>query len=255
MPRVGIAASRRVKGGLERVVRAVERADVDVVVYTDSELEVSAETVLCEDPGTRLVSDLVSGELDAAVRGAVSAACVKKLVDELGLELTGRSTVLEMEEGLVLLTPVGIDEGWEVEELVRLGELAADFCRRLGVEEPEVAVVSSGRLEDVGRHPTVDEWLAVGELTARLLRERGMRAEHVGVLVEEALDRDVLLFVNGVLGNLAFRTLSLVAGLKSHGAPVLSALSEGIVFVDTSRAQRPAGYARALRLAARLSGG
>jgi putative methanogen marker protein 4 len=254
--RVGIAASRRVKGGLRRVARAVERVSgVDAVVYADGRVEAGVRVVRCEDPGSRMVADLLDGELDAAVRGAVPAACVKELVERLGVGFTGRSTVLERDGGFTLLTPVGIDEGWEVGELVRLGELAVDFCRRLGVEEPRVAVVSSGRLEDVGRHPRVDEWLAVGELAARLLRERGLRAEHVGILVERAVDRDVLLFTGGVLGNLAFRALSLVAGFRSHGAPVLSALSEGLVFVDTSRAQRSSGYARALRLAARLAGG
>ncbi|WP_456481946.1 methanogenesis marker protein Mmp4/MtxX [Methanopyrus sp.] len=253
--KVGIALSGDVPGAVERVLEAVERVDVDVVVYHDVDIDAEVEGVRVEDPGLALVEDLVEGRLDAAVRGAVPGRCVRELIGALDLPFTGRSTVLEVEDRRVLLTPVGIDEGWEVASLVELGELAARFYRRLASEEPSVAVVSSGRLEDFGRRSEIDRWLADGELIARLLRERGVKAEHVGILVEEALERDVVLFVNGVLGNLAFRCLSLVAGLRSHGAPVLAALRRGVVFVDTSRAQRASGYARALRLAAELAGG
>ncbi len=253
--RIGIALSGEVPGATERVLRAVEHAGIDVVVYHDVELDADVEEVRAEDPGRALVEDLVEGRLDAAVRGAVSGRCVRELINALNLPFTGRSTVLETEDRRVLLTPVGIDEGWDVGSLVKLGELAARFHRRLTQREPSVAVVSSGRLEDFGRRSEIDRWLADGELVARLLKERGMEVEHVGILVEEALERDVVLFVNGVLGNLAFRCLSLVAGFRSYGAPVLAALERGVVFVDTSRVQRASGYVRALRLAAELAGG
>ncbi len=253
--RIGIALSGEVPGATERVLRAVEHAGIDVLVYHDVELDADVEEVRAEDPGRALVEDLVEGRLDAAVRGAVSGRCVRELIDALNLPFTGRSTVLETEDRRVLLTPVGIDEGWDVGSLVKLGELAARFHRRLTQREPSVAVVSSGRLEDFGRRSEIDRWLADGELVARLLKERGMEVEHVGILVEEALERDVVLFVNGVLGNLAFRCLSLVAGFRSYGAPVLAALERGVVFVDTSRVQRASGYVRALRLAAELAGG
>ncbi|NPB02124.1 MAG: methanogenesis marker protein Mmp4/MtxX [Methanopyri archaeon] len=257
MTRIAIAATERIPDGPERVLQALRDPPAPVNLYTDAPTDPPhprVDVIETEDPGTRMIEDLLEGRIDAAVRGAVPSHPVKELAEALDLPATGRSTVLETEEGLKLLTPVAIDEGHDVDELTELGLLAAEAHSRMTGGEPRIAVLSGGRLEDVGRHPTVDETLEKGENVAERLRREGLHADHVGILVEEALKtHDVLLFHDGIAGNLAFRCLVLAAGFPSHGAPCLWALKEGVVFVDTSRSQRPEGYSRALRLALSLA--
>ncbi len=256
---LAIAATRTVPRGTERVLRALREPPAPTVLYTDSRIEPphpDVETVETDDPCTRMIHDLLRGHVDAAVRGAAPSKPVKELARRLDLPHTGRSTVLETPEGPRLLVPVAIDEGHDEEELIDLGTLAADAYRRMFGEEPEVAVLSGGRLEDAGRHPRVDETLRKGRTVVEGLRGRGVKADHVGILVEEALKtHHVLLFPDGIAGNLAFRCLVLAARMPSHGAPCLRALEKGVVFVDTSRSQRPGGYRRALRLALSLAEG
>ncbi len=257
MTRLAIAATERIPDGPKRVLKALQDPPAPTNLYTDAPIDPphpKVEVIKTEDPGARMIKDLLEGKIDAAVRGAVPSHPVKKLTKTLDLPATGRSTVLETKEGPKLLTPVAIDEGHDVNELTELGFLAAEAYSRMTGGEPRIAVLSGGRLEDAGRHPVVDQTLEKCENVAERLRRKGLHADHVGILVEEALEtHDVLLFHDGIAGNLAFRCLVLAAGFSSHGAPSLWALREGIVFVDTSRSQRPGGYSRALRLALSLT--
>ncbi|HJX04239.1 MAG TPA: hypothetical protein VJ489_00305, partial [Thermoplasmata archaeon] len=70
------------------------------------------------------------------------------------------------------------------------------------------------------------------------------------ILLEDALKRsDVILAPDGVIGNIIFRSLHLVAGAKAYGAPILNIPT---VFVDTSRAK--ADYLDSVLFAAGLVG-
>jgi predicted methyltransferase MtxX (methanogen marker protein 4) len=144
---------------------------------------------------------------------------------------------------MFLLAPVGVDEGWTVAEKVELVERGRELAARLGLPG-EVAVLSGGRLGDVGRHPAVDRTLADAELVARLTG-----ATHREILIEEAIGAGgMILAPDGISGNLIFRTLVHLGEGRGYGAPVVNI---DRIFVDSSRASPD--YGNALITASKLA--
>ena len=195
-------------------------------------------------PEEALVADLMSGAIDAAVRGTLPAnATLQALKRECGVDHLERIALLETVHGRkFLLAPVGIDEGWTVQEKLALIEKGRHIAKRFGISE-EVGILSGGRFGDIGRHPQVDASMADAELVARL-----GGARHFEILIEDAVERcGVIIAPDGISGNLIFRTLIFLGGGHGHGAPVLNIRK---IFVDTSRASPD--YTNALMLAASL---
>jgi putative methanogen marker protein 4 len=195
-------------------------------------------------PEEALVADLMSGVIDAAVRGTLPAnATLQALKRESGVDHLERIALLETATGKkFLLAPVGIDEGWTVQEKLALIEKGRHIAKRFGISE-EVGILSGGRFGDIGRHPQVDASMVDAELVARL-----GGARHFEILIEDAVERcGIIIAPDGISGNLIFRTLIFLGGGHGHGAPVLNI---GKIFVDTSRASPD--YTNALMLAASL---
>jgi len=195
-------------------------------------------------PEQALVDDLMSGRIDAAVRGTLPAnATLKALKKAAGVDHLERIALLETVSGKkFLLTPVGVDEGWTVEEKLELIKKGRNIAKRFGLPE-KVGVLSGGRLGDIGRHPQVDASMADAERVARL-----GDATHCEILIEDAVETCGLIIApDGISGNLVFRTLVFLGGGHGHGAPVVN-ISR--IFVDSSRASP--NYANALLLAASL---
>ena len=142
------------------------------------------------------------------------------------------------------LAPVGVDEGWSLQQKIMFIEKGRDLCRKFGLND-SVSVLSGGRLGDLGRHSAVDRSLADAELIARVTG-----AEHSGILIEEAVGKSGLIIApDGISGNLIFRTLLFLGKGCSHGAPVVNIDKK---FVDTSRVNPD--YQYALILAGSLIG-
>jgi putative methanogen marker protein 4 len=195
-------------------------------------------------PEQALVADLVSENIDAAVRGTLpSNSTLKALKAAMGVDHLERIALLETVHGKkFLLTPVGVDEGWTVTEKLELIKKGRIIAKKFGLPE-KVGVLSGGRLGDIGRHPQVDASMADAELVARL-----GNATHCEILIEDAIETCGLIIApDGISGNLVFRTLTFLGGGYGHGAPVVN-ISR--IFVDSSRASP--NYANALLLAASL---
>jgi len=202
------------------------------------------EIVTSPDPGRALVEDLVAGKIGAAVRGTLpSNSTLRALKLATGVDRLERIALLETAAGTkFLLAPVGVDEGWSVEEKLSLIEKGRTIAEKLGLPR-NVAVLSGGRLGDIGRHPRVDASIE----EAKLVAQRG-DATHYQILIEDAVKECGLVIApDGISGNLIFRTLTLIGGGQAHGAPVVNI--DGI-FVDTSRASP--NYTNALLLAVSL---
>lgn len=196
------------------------------------------------NPEQALVDDLMSGRIDAAVRGTLPAnATLKALKKAAGVDHLERIALLETVHGKkFLLTPVGVDEGWTVEEKLELIKKGRVIAKKFGLPE-KVGILSGGRLGDLGRHPLVDAGMADAELVARL-----GDATHCEILIEDAVETCGLIIApDGISGNLVFRTLVFLGGGHGHGAPVVN-ISR--IFVDSSRASPD--YSNALLLAASL---
>ncbi len=195
-------------------------------------------------PHNDLVADLANGSIDAALRGTLPAnATLSALKREMGVHRLERIALLETARGgLFLLAPVGVDEGWTVEDRVELIRKGRKLMACLDLK-PGIGVLSGGRWGDAGRHIRVDESLREAELVARLAG-----ATHYEILIEDAIrECGLIIAPDGISGNLIFRTLVFLGGGRGHGAPVVNIDK---IFVDTSRASPD--YTDALSLAEKL---
>jgi len=196
-------------------------------------------------PEQDLVTDLMKGTIRAAVRGTLPAnATLKALKLAAGVDHLERIALLETAGGKkFLLAPVGVDEGWSVAEKVTFVKKGREIAEKFGLPT-RVAILSGGRLGDVGRNRKVDRSMAEAELVARLTGET-----HYEILVENAIsDAGVIIAPDGITGNLMFRTLTFLGAGHGHGAPVVNI---DRIFVDTSRASPD--YRNAIMLADSLS--
>ncbi len=253
--KVAIGASG--KEGLQRVLASASEAQqlgyavVTVITDVESSPPADVEVKISKNPGRDLILLLVEEKVDACVRGCLAAKLFLNAVKELLLmDKILRGSLLETPEGeLLLLGPVGIDEGSSLNERLEFAKRAVRFMQMLECK-PLVAVLSGGRLEDLGRIPEVDKMLAEGEFLASCLQKMDVEVFHPGILLEEALKKgaNIVVAPNGIIGNLLFRALSLIAGWVSYGAPVLTT-SHAVV--DTSRSRE--SYVEAIALASALA--
>ena len=196
-------------------------------------------------PEQDLVTDLMQGTIRAAIRGTLPAnATLSALKKAAGVDKLERIALLETAGGKkFLLAPVGVDEGWTVAEKVVFVTKGREIARKFGLST-RVAILSGGRLGDIGRSRRVDRSMADAELVARLTGET-----HYEILVEDAIsEAGVIIAPDGITGNLMFRTLTFLGAGHGHGAPVVNI---DRIFVDTSRASPD--YRNAIMLADSLS--
>ena len=161
----------------------------------------SIVTLESEHPEVRLVEDLFSGKIQAALRGSLPAsATLSALKKAAGVDHLERAALLETaSHRLFFLAPVGVDEGWTVQEKIALVEKVRRLAEKFGLS-PRVAILSGGRFGDVGRHPQVDRSMADAELVAKLTG-----STHYEILIEEAvIDSGVIIAPDGIAGNLIF---------------------------------------------------
>jgi putative methanogen marker protein 4 len=199
-----------------------------------------------------LVSDLVSGRIDAAVRGNMSSSLLlPKLRRALGLSYLERSVLLEPAGGkMFFLAPVGVDEGWTVDQKVDIAVRTVSLMRRIGMGE-RIAVMSGGRSEDMGRHRMVDRTIEDAGEVVKALRGKGYDAYDAEILLESAAsEADLIIAPDGISGNIIFRALHFLGGAAALGAPLVN--SERI-YVDTSRAKTD--YRDSIVLAMKLTEG
>ena len=247
---------------LERIASMSEAAEARVAIGSASEGDAASISAaranesglgpvdLFKDPGA-LVGALVDGDVDAAVRGTLSAHdTLPRLVAAAGATSPMRVALLELGPGrTVLLTPVGIDEGGDMAQRWVLLKAAAGLADSLGVV-PRAAVMSMGRREDADRGEAIAVSVRECEALRSAAEAEGVMAECVGIQLERALQgHNLILAPDGVTGNLIFRSLHLVARHESWGAAAMGV--SPLVFVDTSREK--ADYLGAIQLARALA--
>ena len=119
----------------------------------------SPNVIIYRDP-VKMLDDLASGKIDAALRGDMSSSDVLPLVKEkLGLRKLERVVLMSMNDRLLVTLPVGIDEGWSVDSRMSMTYYAIRLFAHLGLEKPRIAVMSGGRFSDRGRCERVDRSL------------------------------------------------------------------------------------------------
>lgn len=220
--RVGIGLGEDARKVTSSARSAMKKGYAEVVIYDSAE---------------EMIKALVQGQVQAVVRGNLSAnltmAAVKR---EFSLDHLLRAALMQPKGGrMFFLAPVGVDEGWGVEAKMEFLRLSAKLFRSLG-EEMQAGVLSGGRLGDLGRSAEVDRTIREGAEMERKGREEGFNVEHCQILIEEAVrTKNLIIAPDGISGNIIFRTMHLVDGCVSMGAPILN-LDQ--VFIDTSRAKK-----------------
>ena len=220
LPRVRVGIGRGTdRGFVERSVAAMDR--YDITIY--------------DDPG-ELTDDFISGNIEAAVRGDMSSSVLLPMVKE-GLKLRRMERAAFMEppgRKMFILAPVGIDEGWKDDQKYDIAKRSADLARKVGMGS-KIGIMSGGRCEDVGRCQVVDKSIESARKIAKKLCDNGYDAYHCQILIENAVEEaDVIVAPEGITGNIIFRSLHFIGGVKALGAPVVNT---DRIFVDTSRAK------------------
>jgi len=236
--------------GASKVLESAERVafdEIEIICYSlpESNLRTASSHVtlrFSKAPEKELVDDLFKGKIDAAIRGSLPANNTLRYVKEVfRVEKLERIALLETPAGQrFFLAPVGVDEGWTVEEKVSLLKKSCSLAKSFGLPE-KVVVLSGGRLGDIGRHPRVDASIRDAEEVARITG-----ATHGEIMIEDAVkDSGVIIAPDGISGNLIFRTLVFLGGGKGLGAPIVNIPA---LFVDSSRASH--GYDEILQMTA-----
>ena len=242
MIRIGIGLARP-NDHLVHAVREVANEGITPILFAPRSIpEISGIACRVSDnPERDLVDALMGGQIDAAVRGTLPAhSTLRYLREAAGVDHLQRVALLETGDGRqFLLAPVGIDEGSTIKSRIELIQKAIKLAEQTG-RNKKVAILSGGRLEDIGRNPDVDRSLADAELIARC-----SGGDHCEILIEEVVgEYGIVIAPDGISGNLIFRTLVLLGSGTGHGAPVVNI---DVPFVDTSRATE--GFGNAIRLA------
>lgn len=241
----------------ETIMQSIERAHymgyADVLLVGDANkvtnFNYNIPIINTNNPAKCIVDLLISGKVDAVVRGNVSSSLVLEyLKTNLNLDKLHRIALLSKADGIFFLfSPVGIDEGNNLNEKIKIVQLAAKLLHRFNIM-PHVGIISGGRIGDIGRSRKIDSTLADGEFLSNYFNNMGIHTKHYTILIEDAIkEANIILAPDGVSGNLIFRTLIYLGCGESMGAPFML---DKYVFVDTSRAK--VDYTNAIMLASAL---
>lgn len=252
--RVAIGIRDPTKKIIANAEEANDQGFAEVVLVGDeqeiSSLGTHLEIVGTSEPEKVMVDLLVSGYVDAAVRGTAQASnTLSYLKKTLKMEKLHRVALLTTADGNpFFIAPVGIDEGEDLADKMEFAILGSEHIRRFGIE-PVIGFLSGGRMGDVGRNSRVDHTLADGEFLSNRLNEMGIKAKHYTILIEDAIkEANFIIAPDGISGNLIFRTLVFLGCGDGMGAPVLM---DKYVFVDTSRVG--GHYTKAIMVAGALA--
>ena len=198
-----------------------------------------------------LVKAVLDKNIDAVIRGSLSASNIMQELKTHYPNLS-RATYVNGDDYEFLLTPVGIDEGTNVEERYEIALNCIDFLKKVG-KKPKIAVLAEGRKDDFGRGSEVSSSIAESEKLTELIEQNTSEEVHnYYILIEKAINSksNIIIAPNGRVGNIIFRALVLLNSWPSHGA-----ITFGIdrIYIDTSRDQSIDGYVRSLILANDLS--
>ncbi len=198
-----------------------------------------------------LVKSVLDNNIDAVVRGSLPASNIMQELKQHYPKLS-RATYVHGDDYEFLLSPVGIDEGKNVEERYEIALNCIEFLKKVG-KKPKVAILAEGREDDFGRGREVSDSINDSKELTKLIEENtSEEVENFFILIEKAIESksNIIIAPNGRVGNIIFRTLVLLSSWPSYGA-----VTFGIdrVYIDTSRDQSIDGYVRSLILANDLS--
>lgn len=188
--------------------------------------------------------------IDAIIRGGLASSTFLKVLRGTNEQITKtypefpalpyRLALLETSTGhQFFFAPVGIDEANKTSDKKKLLDHAIQFMNVIGIT-PEIALLSGGRLNDIGRDPWIDQNIEEAENLTRSIQKDfpQISIKHYQILIENAIaDKcNLILAPEGIAGNLIYRTLVHLGHGKSYGAlylPYFNICQKTVI--DTSR--------------------
>jgi predicted methyltransferase MtxX (methanogen marker protein 4) len=215
-----------------------------------------------ENPYKLLIENYIHGQpiidqngkeylINGIIRGGLSSATFLKILrnfqsiltdsSEISIpQITDRLALLETANGYqFFFAPVGIDEANGYEEKQQFLEEIISFFQTIAIE-PKIALLSGGRLGDIGRDELVDKTILDAEKLSQTMTDKypALNIKHYQILIEDAIqdEANVILAPEGIAGNLIYRTLIHLGKGKSYGALYLSYYNQmKKIIIDTSR--------------------
>ena len=191
-----------------------------------------------------LINSINDENIDIVIRGSLSS---HNIIKQIKNENVSRASYFKKDDYEFLLSPVGIDEGRSLEEKYEIIKNCENFMKNLKIE-PKIAILASGRKEDYGRSKEITESIKESEKLFNLVKENSSaEVKNYYILIEEAINdkNNIIIAPNGIIGNILFRSFSLVNSWPSYGA-ITFGLNK--IFIDTSRSQSVDGYLRSMNL-------
>lgn len=194
-----------------------------------------------QEPETQIISMLKNGELNAVIRGSLSANKFLPIIKkEFNLNTLNRMALLEDFNGnQFFFGPVGIDECDTFERKIEYIKDAIEVFKNIGISA-KISVLSGGRLGDIGRSQEVDKSIQDAENIVDQIKSnyQDLVISHDEILIESSIKKKANLIIapDGISGNLIYRTLVHLGGGKAYGAlynPLF--LKKNMIIIDTSR--------------------
>ncbi|KZX10378.1 phosphate acyltransferase [Methanobrevibacter filiformis] len=262
---VGLGENENIKFACERV-KDIPNLDIEIVTSVDD-----------------IIDAFKDDEVDAIIRGSLNSSVLLKQIKNFSESEIVRATYIKEKIDNVhsnnhdnlnnnafefLLSPVGIDEGKNIDEKVEIAIKCCNFIKSIG-KTPKIAILSSGRKDDYDRSSFIDDSLKESEILTKKLKNllygneltdddiylgntNDYHIKNYYILIEKAINEgnNIIIPPNGVIGNIIFRTLVLLNSWHSYGA---IALGLNKIFIDTSRDQSVEGYYRSIKFAYNLA--
>ncbi|MCC7554452.1 MAG: methanogenesis marker protein Mmp4/MtxX [Methanobacteriaceae archaeon] len=208
-------------------------------------LKNNCNIIIC-DNDTDLINCINDKNVDIVIRGSLSSNNILKNLKNYNKNIS-RASYIKKDDFEFLLSPVGIDEGKNVEEKYEIVKNCEKFIKNLN-KEPKIAILANGRKDDLGRSLEIDNSINESEKLYNLIKKNSAsNLKNYYILIEEAIkdENNIIIAPNGIIGNILFRSFVLVNKWPSYGA-ITFGLNK--VYIDTSRSQTIEGYLRSLNL-------
>lgn len=219
----------------------------------------------------RIAVDLVnSGNADILMKGMIQTADLLKTVldKETGLRSGNRIlshlAVLEVENypKLLFVTDAGINISPDLKQKADIVQNAADVALSVGIEKPKAAILAALELVNPAMQSTLDAAALSKMADRRQIKNctvdgplamdnavSSVAAAHKGIRSEVAGDADILVVPNIEAGNILYKALVFLSGVKSCGIVA----GARIPIVVTSRAENAATKLYSIALASVIS--
>ena len=116
-----------------------------------------------------LVKAALDDRIDAVIRGSLPASHIMQELKKHYPNLS-RATYINGDDYEFLLSPVGIDEGTNVEERFEITKNCIDFLKKVG-KKPKIAILAEGREDDFGRGEEVSNSITESKKLTKMIEE------------------------------------------------------------------------------------